>query len=70
MLPEARSVAELRPEFRWDIPARFDPARACCTRFAAGAANRPALVVEEADGRVATWGYLDLERASNRFANA
>ena len=69
MLPEARSVAELRARFRWDIPARFNIARACCTRFAAAAANRPALVVEEADGRVATWGYLDLERASNRLAN-
>lgn len=68
VLPEARSIDELRRRFRWEIPDRFNIAHACCTRHA-DAANRPALVVEEADGRVGTFGFLDLERLSNRLAN-
>jgi acetyl-CoA synthetase len=68
MLEPAATIADLRARFRWDIPARFNIAHACCTRHA-DAANRPALVVEEPDGRVSTYGFLDLERLSNRLAN-
>ncbi len=68
MLERAATVAEMRGRFRWDVPARFNIAHACCTRHA-DVANRPALVVEEPDGHVSAYGFLDLERLSNRLAN-
>ena len=36
MLTEAATYDELYRNFRWDIPARFNMATACCDRYADG----------------------------------
>ena len=36
MLTEAKTYDELYRNFRWDIPARFNIATACCDRYADG----------------------------------
>jgi acetyl-CoA synthetase len=68
MLEQAPTYAELCARFRWQIPSRFNIAHACCTRHADDD-DRPALIVESADGTVRTHGFLELERLSNRLAN-
>jgi hypothetical protein len=38
MLTESATYDELYRNFRWDIPARFNMAMACCDRHADGSA--------------------------------
>ena len=49
MLTETTDYAKLTREFRWDIPARFNIATACCDRHADGS-GRLALVYVDEDG--------------------
>ena len=49
MLTEAATYDELYRNFRWDIPARFNMATACCDRHADGT-GRLALVYVDEDG--------------------
>jgi acetyl-CoA synthetase len=60
---------EIYDSFRWEVPARFNIARACCRRHAADP-GRVALHWEDEGGATATWTYRDLERAANRLSNA
>ena len=67
MLTETTDYATLYRDFRWDIPARFNIATACCDRHADGT-DRLALIYVDEDG--ATHAYLvrrdarDIRRAS------
>ena len=38
MLTETDGYDQLYRDFRWDIPARFNIAQACCDRYADGSA--------------------------------
>ena len=49
MLTEAATYDELYRNFRWDIPARFNMATACCDRHADGT-GRLALIYVDEDG--------------------
>ncbi len=49
MLTEASSYDELYRDFRWDVPARFNIATACCDRHADGS-GRLALIYVDEDG--------------------
>ena len=49
MLTEASTYDELYRNFRWDVPARFNIATACCDRHADGS-GRLALVYVNDDG--------------------
>ena len=68
MLTETSSYDDLTRDFRWDIPARFNIATACCDRHADGT-NKLALIYVDEDGRAARTSFDELRALSCRFAN-
>jgi acetyl-CoA synthetase len=61
--------AEIHRAFRWDVPADYNIAGACATRWA-GDRDRVALQWEDEDGAAATFTFHDLDVAARRCANA
>jgi acetyl-CoA synthetase len=55
--------------YRWDVPARFNIARACCGRWAADR-SRFALYWEDESGTRAAYSFWDIQQAANRLSNA
>ncbi len=47
MLTEAATYDELYRYFRWDIPARFNIAEACCDRHADGTGRLALIFVDD-----------------------
>src|ERR1700737_2110551 len=68
MLTEAKTYDELYRNFRWDIPARFNMATACCDRHADGT-GRLALVYVDEDGAITRTTFDEVAEMSRRFAN-
>src|SRR5262244_2294545 len=68
MLTEAKTYDELYKNFRWDIPARFNIATACCDRHA-DASGRLALIYVDEDGGTTRATFDEVADASRRFAN-
>src|SRR5436189_3056757 len=68
MLTETSDYPGLYRNFRWDIPAQFNLATACCDRHADGT-NRLALIYVDEDGRVTRTSFDRLCALSCRFAN-
>jgi acetyl-CoA synthetase len=68
MLKEASSYDELCRNFRWDIPAQFNIASACCDRHADGS-GRLALIYLDEDGKAQRTSFDDMRAHSSRFAN-
>src|ERR1700710_1798229 len=68
MLIEAPDYETLYRNFRWDIPARFNIATACCDRHADGSA-RLALIYVDEDGGAQRTSFDQLSELSRRFAN-
>ena len=68
MLRRGRSYDEVYGGFCWDLPARFNIG-AACLRHADGS-GRLALIYEAPDGAVERFSFDDLDRLSNRCANA
>src|SRR6202048_408689 len=68
MLTEASNYDDLYRDFRWDIPARFNLATACCDRHADGT-NRLALIYVDEDGGATRHSFDESNRFSRRFAN-
>ena len=60
---------ELYESFRWDVPARYNIARACCGQWAADR-NRFALYWEDESGATAAYTFWDIQVAANRLSNA
>jgi acetyl-CoA synthetase len=60
---------ELYRSFRWEVPARYNMARACCGNWAPERGRR-ALYWEDESGATATYTYWDLQQAANRLSNA
>jgi acetyl-CoA synthetase len=60
---------ELYRSFRWEVPARYNMARACCGDWA-GDRGRFALYWEDESGATAAYTYWDLQQAANRLSNA
>ena len=56
------------PRFRWDIPARFNIATACCDRHADGT-GRLALIYVDEDGGATRTSFDEISEMSRRFAN-
>jgi acetyl-CoA synthetase len=69
VLPVAKSYQKLCAAFRWEIPAHYNIGVDICDKWAADA-ERPALVYEDENGRVERYTFRDLQRLSNRLANA
>ena len=68
MLTETADYETLYRNFRWDIPARFNIATACCDRHADGS-NRLALIYVDEDGGATRTSFDELRSMSSRFAN-
>ena len=63
--------ALLHGGFQWQVPARFNIAQVCCTRWARGPAARlPAVLWEHEDGRCGRLSYAQLQRAADRLSHA
>jgi acetyl-CoA synthetase len=69
MLERAESYEEAVRHFAWRVPQRYNIGVDCCDRHA-GDAGRLALVIEEEDGAQRRFSFRDLQRLSNRLANA
>src|ERR1700726_5143762 len=68
MLTETTDYAKLSPDFRWDIPPRFNIATACCDRHADGS-KRLALIYVDEDGGTQRTSFDEVADMSRRFAN-
>jgi acetyl-CoA synthetase len=62
--------AALHANFRWQVPAHFNIAEACCARWARDTPNAVAIRCEREDGSVTTHTYAQLQRAANRLSHA
>src|SRR6202047_3914231 len=68
MLTETSDYDDLYRAFRWDVPARFNIAHACCDRHADGS-GRLALIYVDEDGGTQRNSFDDISDFSRRFAN-
>ena len=68
MLTETSDYDKLYREFRWEVPARFNIAAACCDRHADGS-GRLALIDVGEDGRTQRLSFDEMSALSCRFAN-
>jgi acetyl-CoA synthetase len=60
---------ELYKSFRWNVPERYNMARACCGQWAQDRA-RFALYWEDESGATAAYSFWDIQKAANRLSNA
>src|SRR3954469_20726395 len=60
---------ELYRSFRWNVPPRYNIARACCGQWA-GDRSRFALYWEDESGATAAYSFWDIQVAANRLSNA
>ena len=68
MLTETADYETLYRDFRWNVPARFNIATACCDRHADGS-NRLALIYVDEGGGATRTSFDELRAMSSRFAN-
>src|SRR5258708_39056141 len=68
MLTETTDYEKLYRDFRWDIPARFNIATACCDRHADGS-GRLALIYVDEEGAATRTSFDEVAAFSRRFAN-
>ena len=68
MLTRTSSYDELYRNFRWEIPAQFNIATACCDRHADGS-KKLALVYLDEDGAASRTSFDQMRAYSSRFAN-
>ena len=62
--------ATLHAGFRWSVPAHFNIAEVCCTRWARDAPEATAIRYERADGSRRDFSYAELDRDADRLAAA
>ncbi len=60
--------AALHAGFRWQVPANFNIAQACCTRWARTQPAAVAIRWEHEDGRRQAYTYGQLQEAANRLS--
>jgi len=65
----ADRYTQIHRDFRWDVPAQFNIAQACCGRWASDRA-RFALYWEDESGATSAHTFFDLAREANRLSNA
>jgi acetyl-CoA synthetase len=61
--------AELYRSYRWNVPERYNIARACCGQWAEDR-SRFALYWEDESGATAAYSFWDIQVAANRLSNA
>ena len=62
--------AALHADFRWQVPAAFNIAEHCCTRWARNTPGATALIIESDDASVQTHPYAELQAEADRLSNA
>ncbi len=62
--------AEIHADFRWQVPASFNIAQACCARWAGLQPDAVAIRWLHEDGRSAELSYGELQRSANRLSHA
>ncbi len=62
--------AELHAGFRWHVPARFNIAEVCCTRWARRTPQAVAIRFEHENGERRDFTYAELDRDADRLASA
>jgi len=67
---QAESWAAMCAAHRWRMPARYNMAWDMCGKWAAAEPDRLALIYLRPDWQPRYYSYIQLDRASNRFANA
>ncbi|HSO07076.1 MAG TPA: AMP-binding protein [Pelomicrobium sp.] len=60
---------EVYRAWRWQVPARFNIAQACCVRHARER-HRFCLYWEDESGATSAWTYWDIQQQANRLTNA
>ncbi|KZL16949.1 AMP-binding protein [Pseudovibrio sp. Ad26] len=70
MLPPLTSYEELRAEFRWNIPTRYNISHDACDRWADVEPKRTALLHVLSSGGVEAWSYGQLKGNSCQLANS
>jgi acetyl-CoA synthetase len=70
-LPPADHHAALHAAFRWQVPALFNMAQVCCTRWAGDprSAGRVAVAWEREDGRAGQLSYAELQAQADRLSH-
>jgi acetyl-CoA synthetase len=68
LIKRAATYREIYEGFRWEVPARFNMAVACCDRWA-GDPERVALIHEQPDRDPRRYTFAELQGLSNRCAN-
>src|SRR5437762_5579081 len=68
MLTETADYSKLYRDFRWNVPARFNIANACCDRHADGT-GRLALVYVDEKGAAQRTSFDEMRALSSAFAN-
>jgi len=68
LIKRSATYREIYDAFRWEVPARFNIAVACCDRWA-GDPQRVALIHEQPDGAARRYTFAELQALSNRCAN-
>ena len=67
----ADRYAELHAGFRWQVPARFNIAEVCCTRWARRQPGATAIIVDRGPGqRAQRVSYAQLHAQADRLAHA
>jgi acetyl-CoA synthetase len=61
---------ELHAGFRWQVPARFNIAEVCCTRWARNTPDAIAIRYQREDGSRRDYSYAELDRTADRLAAA
>jgi acetyl-CoA synthetase len=61
---------EVYSTFRWEVPARFNIARAISEVHAAARPDAPAVIVDREGAEPRAWSFAEIEREACRFANA
>ncbi len=69
-MPEIDDWATLHGGFRWRVPARFNLAEVCCTRWARDRPDAVAIRFEDERGARRDFTYGELNRAADRLGSA
>ncbi|MBK1698109.1 acyl-CoA synthetase [Rhodovibrio salinarum] len=69
MLPDVQGYDALVRDFRWNMPARYNIAEACCDRWAAATPDAPALI-RCRDAGVQAVSFRTLRQRADKLANA
>lgn len=69
LVARADTWEEMRTQFRWPTPARYNIAEQICERWARQDPDRHAMTYMDADGGLQDFTYLQLSRLSSQLAN-